>query len=66
MSKERLHELVNRLPESEITPAARYLEFLIAHEEQAVAPEMLARIDAARAHPSPGIPHEEVLREFGV
>jgi len=27
---------------------------------------MLARIDAARAHPSPGIPHEEILREFGV
>jgi len=25
----------------------------------------LARIDAARAHPSPGIPHEEILREFG-
>jgi hypothetical protein len=66
MSKEQLHELVNRLPESEVTPAARYLEFLIAHEEQPVDPEMLARIDAARAHPSPGIPHEEILREFGV
>lgn len=35
-------------------------------EEQPVDPEMLARIDAARAHPSPGIPHEEILREFGV
>ncbi|MGO4881655.1 MAG: hypothetical protein ACLP59_12635 [Bryobacteraceae bacterium] len=65
MSKEQLHELVNRLPESEITPAARYLEFLIHQEEQPVDPEMLARIDAARAHPSPGIPHEEILREFG-
>ncbi|HXM45001.1 MAG TPA: hypothetical protein VN924_27430 [Bryobacteraceae bacterium] len=66
MSKEQLHELVNRLPESEVTPAARYLEFLIAHDEQPVDSEMLARIDAARAHPSPGIPHEEILREFGV
>jgi hypothetical protein len=66
MSKEQLHELVNRLPESEVAPAARYLEFLIAHEEQALDPEMLARIDGARAHPSPGIPHEEILREFGV
>ncbi|MGA2590805.1 MAG: hypothetical protein ABSH32_12880 [Bryobacteraceae bacterium] len=65
MSKEQLHELVNRLPESEITPAARYLEFLIAHEERPVDQGMLARIDAARAHPSPGIPHEEILREFG-
>jgi len=27
---------------------------------------MLARIDAARAHPSAGIAHEEVLREFGL
>jgi hypothetical protein len=66
MSKEQLHELVNRLPESEVIPAARYLEFLISHEEQPVDPEMLARVDAARAHPSPGIPHEEILREFGM
>jgi hypothetical protein len=66
MSKEQLHELVNRLPESEIAPAARYLEFLVNHEEQPVDREMLARIDAARARPSPGIPHEEILREFGV
>ena len=43
MSREQLHELVNRLPESEVTPAARYLEFLIAHEEPPVDPEMLAR-----------------------
>ena len=65
MSKEQLHELVNRLPESEIAPAARYLEFLVNHEEQPVDQEMVARIDAARTHLSPGIPHEEVLREFG-
>src|SRR5580658_6704876 len=54
MSKEQLHELVNRLPESEITSAARYLEFLIS-EEQPVDSGMLARIDAERTHPSPGI-----------
>jgi hypothetical protein len=34
--------------------------------EAPVDAEMLARIDAARANPSPGIPHEEVLREFGL
>jgi hypothetical protein len=66
MSKEQLHELVNHLSDSEIAPEARYLEFLIRHEEQPVDPEMLARIDAARAHPSPGTPHEEILREFGL
>ncbi len=33
-------------------------------EEAPVDPEMLARIDAARANPSTGIPHGDVLREF--
>jgi metallophosphoesterase superfamily enzyme len=66
MSKEQLHELVNRLPESEVAPAARYLEFLIAHEEQPVYPEMLARINVARTHPAVGIPHEEIQWEFNV
>ena len=35
-------------------------------QEAPVDPEMLASIDAARANPSPGIPHEEILREFGL
>jgi hypothetical protein len=65
MSKEHLHELVNRLPESQVALAALYLEFLIAHDEQPVDSEMLARIDAARANPSPGLLHEEILRQFG-
>jgi hypothetical protein len=65
MSKEQLHELVDRLPESEALTAARYLEFLLAHDEAPIDPEMLKRIDAARAHPGPGISHEEILREFG-
>ena len=64
--KETLHDLIEQLPGSEIQAAERYLRFLIAHEEQPVGHEMLARIDAARAHPSEGIPHEEVLREFGL
>lgn len=34
--------------------------------ERSVDSEMLARIDAAREHPDPGIPHEEVLREFEI
>jgi hypothetical protein len=65
MSKQQLHELVDRLPESETVAAARYLEFLLAHDEAPIDPEMLQRIDAARSHPRPGIPHEEILREFG-
>jgi len=63
--KQQLHQLVDQLPESEISPAARYLEFLLAHEAP-VEPEMLKRIDQARVQPGSGISHEEVLREFGL
>jgi hypothetical protein len=64
--KEQLHGLVERLPEEEGPAAVRYMEFLIAQREPPVDPEMLARIDAARRHRSKGIPHEEILREFGL
>jgi hypothetical protein len=57
MSKQQLHELVDRLPESETAAAARYLEFLIANDEAPVDPATLKRIDAARAQNGPGIPH---------
>jgi len=65
MGKQQLHELTDRLPESETSAAARYLQILLAHDEAPVDAEMLKRIDAARAHPGAGISHEEVLREFG-
>lgn len=65
LNRQQLHNLVNQLPDAELAAAARYLEFLSAREAP-VEPEMLARIDAARANPSPGIPHEDVLREFGL
>jgi len=63
--KQQLHQLIEQLPESEVSAATRYLEFLLAREAP-VDPEMLARIDQARAHPSPGIPHDDVLREYGL
>jgi hypothetical protein len=63
--KQHLHKLIDQLPEAEVVAALRYVEFLLSHEAS-VDPEMLARIDAARAKPSPGIPHEEVLREYGL
>lgn len=62
--KERLHHLIEQLPDSEIVAAKRFLQFLTA-QEAPVEPETLARIDAARANPSPGMSHEEILREFG-
>jgi hypothetical protein len=65
LTKREIHELVDRLPESETGAAARYLEFLLAHDEAPVDPEMLRRIDAARAQQGAGISHAEILREFG-
>jgi len=64
--KEDLHSLIERLPDSEVMAAERYLEFLISREEAPVDPEMLKRIDAARAESPAGIPHQEILREFGL
>jgi hypothetical protein len=63
--KQELHRLVDALPEAEVAAALRFMEFLLSRETP-VDPEVLARIDAARANPSPGISHEELLREFGL
>jgi hypothetical protein len=63
--KLQLHQLVDQLPDAELSAAARYLQFLLARESP-VDSEMLRRIDAARSNPSSGIPHEEILREFGL
>jgi hypothetical protein len=63
--KQQLHQLVDQLPDTEVPAVVRYVEFLLS-QEAPVDPDMLARIDAARADPSPGIPHEELMREFGL
>jgi len=63
--KQELHQLIDQLPETELPAAARYLQFLLA-QEAPVDAEMLARIDNARANPSSAIPHEDVLREYGL
>jgi hypothetical protein len=66
MSKQQLHELVDRLPESETGAAARYLEFLLAHDEAPIDPQMLEQIDASRRdRGGDWIAHEDILREFG-
>ena len=57
---------MDQLPGTEVTAAERFLRFLLTQDEPPVDPEMLARIDAQRANPSPGIPHEEILHEFGL
>ena len=62
--REQLHALIDRLPDSEISAAKRFLEFLTS-QEAPVDGGMLARIDEARAHPSAGIAHEDVCGNSG-
>jgi hypothetical protein len=61
-TKQRLHELVERIPASRIDAAVELLESLL---EAPVDLEMLDRIDETRRERGAGLPHEEVLREFG-
>lgn len=63
--KHQLHRLIDRLPESDVLAAVRYLEFLLS-QDAPIDPEMLARIDTARREASPGIAHEDIMREFGL
>ena len=63
--RRQLHNLVDQLPESEVVAATRFLEFLGAREAP-IDSQMLERIDEARAHPSAGIAHEDVLKELGL
>ena len=79
MTREALHELIDRIPEEEIVAAQRFLEYLArsaAFRATLSAPpddEPVTRGDAesiARAHDDTRagkvVSHEEVLREFGV
>jgi hypothetical protein len=79
MTREALHELIDRIPEGEIVAAQRFLEYLAtsaAFRATLSAPpdnEPVTRGDAesiARAHgdlrAGRVVSHEEVLREFGV
>ncbi|MDX2151116.1 MAG: hypothetical protein SFV54_10295 [Bryobacteraceae bacterium] len=63
--KGQLHELVEQLPESEVVAASRFLQYLIEREAP-VDPEILGRIDRSAVRREPGIPHEEILKEYGL
>ena len=77
--KQQLHELIDRLPEEQLRSARQYLSFLCAdpgllslleaplddepytEEQQRRDEEAIASIERGE-----GIPHEEILREFGM
>jgi hypothetical protein len=76
---QQLLELASRVPEEQIPTAKRLLEALIVDpvwlalatappEDEELRPEVIASIEEARASIArgEGIPHEEILREFGI
>jgi len=76
-SKEHAHELIERLPAPQLSALVALLEAILdpaaalasAPVDQAdLTPETAAALDRARASLArgEGIPHEEILREFGL
>jgi hypothetical protein len=76
---QQLLELASRVPEEQIPTAKKMLEALIVDplwlalasapmDDQELRPEVLASIVEARASigRGEGIPHEEILKEFGI
>ena len=79
VEKQHAHELIERLEPEETRVAVRFLEFMLLDplsrslatapvEEEEITPETAAALDRARASLArgEGIPHEEILREFGL
>ena len=75
-TKEHAYELIDRLPPTQLSAVVGLLEamldpFSLASapvEEEELTPETAAALERARASLArgEGIPHEEILREFGV
>jgi len=77
--KQHAHELIERLEPEETRVAVRFLEFMLLDpvarslatapiEDEEITPETAAALGRARASLArgEGIPHEEILREFGL
>jgi len=74
--KQQAHELIDRLPPTQLSAVVGLLEAMLdpaslfgaSVEDEEIAPETAAALDRARASLArgEGIPHEEVLREFGL
>jgi hypothetical protein len=71
-SREHAHELIDRLPEAQVTTLVQFLETIvdsdIPYEDEEITAELAAELDEARASldRGEGVPHEEVLRHFGL
>jgi len=79
MSRDTLHELVNRIPEDDLIAAQRYLGYLVtsqayratlaaAPDNEAVTAGDAHAIERTAAEIRAGkvVEHQEILREFGI
>jgi hypothetical protein len=74
--KQQAHELIDRLPPTQLSAVVVLLEAMLDPvamanapvEEEDITPETAVALDRARASLArgEGIPHEEILREFGL
>jgi len=74
--KKQAHELIERLPPTQLSAVVGLLEAMLDPaalanapvEEEEITPETAAALDRARESLArgEGIPHEEILREFGL
>jgi len=62
--RNRLHALVDALPDAEVQVAISFLAGL--REEETIDPETAAKLDLARAEPGDDVPLEEVQRRLGL
>jgi len=78
MDRQRAHRLIDRLDAAQLDAVVGLLKVVVEPlscslalarvEEEEITPETAAALDRARASLArgEGIPHEEVLREFGL
>ncbi len=60
MARERLHILIDRIPEEEISAAQRFLEYLASTPAFRTATPALPDDEPVRV-----VSHDEIMREFG-
>jgi hypothetical protein len=75
-TKKHAYELIDRLPPAQLSAVVGLLEAMLdpvslatmLAEEEEITPETAVALDRARASLArgEGIPHEEILREFGL
>jgi hypothetical protein len=68
IDRHQLHEIVERLPPSELDAALRYLKYLWyeSQEEEQIDAQTAARLDAARAEGGQPVSLDEVKRRYGL